>query len=138
MTRLVNALYPLPDYRRTPVSLLSWWESRRLLYNGVVGATGLVTLAGVAFFTALPGGPGGVDLWELVIPIVAYGLLANLCYSLGWMIEMVARWLWGTDAPDLGPFLFREGLFFSVGVTLLPLGLTALMWMMRLVMMLVG
>jgi hypothetical protein len=138
MSRLVNTLYPLPDYRRTPFSLLSWWESRRLLYNGVVGATGMVTLAGMTFFTLMPGGPGAIDVSDLVLPVVAYGLLANLCYGLGWMIEMVARWLWGTQAPDMGPFLFREGLYFSVGVTLLPLGLMAMMWMIRVVTMLVS
>mgnify|MGYP006185653499 CR=1 FL=1 len=45
MSSLVETLYPLPDLRRTPLSMLRWWESRRLRYNLLVGSAGLVTLS---------------------------------------------------------------------------------------------
>ena len=60
MTDLMQILYPLPDARQTPVSLLRWWEARRLFYNKVVGATGLVTLTG----TPLRGGLKAIALAE--------------------------------------------------------------------------
>ena len=133
MSQLVEALYPLPDVRRTPLSLLRWWESRRLLYNQAVGAAGLVSLAGVTVLALLPPHPATLSFPGLLVGVAAYGVLANGCYSLGWVAELVARRVWGRKAPDLGPLLFRQGLIFSVGVTLLPLLLLTLIWVIQVV-----
>jgi hypothetical protein len=138
VSQLVEALYPLPDVRRTPLSLLRWWESRRLFYNKVVGATGLATLAGVSIVSALPphpvpfGDPFG-DPLLMVVGAVVYGVLANGCYSMGWLLELAARSLWGRRAPDVGPLLFRQGLIFSVGLTLFPLLLASMVWVIRVI-----
>ncbi len=130
MTSLTEILYPLPDYRRTPLSLLVWWESRRLLYNAVVGATGVFSLGMVVFFGLLPPRPAHfAGLW---MPVVAYALLANLCYSSGWLLELSATRLWGRAAPEVGPLLFRQGLIFSVGLTLLPIVMAVLSWLIRI------
>ena len=45
MPALARLLFPVPDVRRSPSTLLAWWESRRPIYNLIVGGTGLVTLA---------------------------------------------------------------------------------------------
>jgi hypothetical protein len=132
VSQLVEALYPLPDIRRTPLSLLRWWESRRLFYNKVVGAAGLVTLAGVSVLSLLPPHPLPIGPGMLV-GAAMYGVLANGCYSLGWLVEMAARRLWGRQAPDVGPLLFRQGLIFSVGLTLLPLLIATFLWVLRVV-----
>ncbi len=138
MSQLVEVLYPVPDIRRTPLSSLKWWESRRLFFNKAVGAAGLVTLAGVSLFSFLPPRTsGGVDLGILAAAAV-YGILANGCYTLGWVAEMVARMVWGRRAPDLGPLLFRQGLIFSVGLTLLPVLLAAMVWVVRVVLSIVA
>ena len=129
MSALVEVLYPLPDVRRTPLSLLGWWESRRLLYNQVVGATGLFTLA-VGFAV----GPWETPM-DLLVGAGIYAAMANVCYSMGWAMEVVATALWGRQAPRLGPLLFRQGLIFSVGLTLLP---ALLMVFVRTVMLLAG
>jgi hypothetical protein len=131
MSRLVQVLYPLADGRRTLVSLLRWWESRRLFYNLVVGATGMVTLIGISILSL---GELGLPLLDLAGPVVAYGVAANLCYSLGWGLEMLARIVWGDDAPDIGPLLFRQGLIFSVGLTLIPLFAATLLTFVRVAM----
>jgi hypothetical protein len=133
MSSLADVLYPLPALRRTPIAVIGWWESRRLLYNKIVGSAGLVTLAGVTLLM-----PRVFDGWMTLVPVLAYGVLANICYSFGWAAELVARAVWGSRAPDLGPLLFREGLIFSVGLTLFPLVLTLLFQMMRLVLLIVG
>jgi hypothetical protein len=133
MSSLVDRLYPLPDRRRTPLSLLRWWESRRLLFNGIVGGTGLVTLGGVWLVSALPPVSEPVPLAFMATGAAIYGLLANVCYTLGWWTEMLARWAWGRQAPDLGPVLFRQGLIFSVGLTLLPLIFISLAWVASVV-----
>ena len=134
MSQLVEVLYPLPDIRRTPLSLLRWWESRRLTYNKAVGAAGLVTLTGFSIMALLPPNPMPVsNLPALAVGAAVYGILANGCYSLGWLAELAARRLWGRRAPDVGPLLFRQGLIFSVGLTLLPLLLAVLIWVLRVV-----
>ncbi|HEX2211762.1 MAG TPA: hypothetical protein VHG93_29010 [Longimicrobium sp.] len=134
MSQLVNVLYPLPDLRRTPLSTVRWWESRRLVFNKAVGASGLVTLAGVSFFSLLPPGTlGEPNLLAMAAFAAGYGIVANVCYSLGWMAELAARALWGREAPDLGPLLFRQGLIFSVGLTLLPVLVTAMLWVVHIV-----
>ena len=116
MSALVEVLYPLPDVRRTPLSLLGWWESRRLAYNQVVGTAGLVTLA----VAGTIGPEGGMPLSVMPQVALAYGLAANVCYSMGWALELLAQMIWGRQAPRVGPLLFRQGLIFSVGLTLLP------------------
>lgn len=131
MSSLVNVLYPAPDFRRTPLSTVRWWESRRLVFNQVVGATGVVTLLGMSFFFALPPYSSHLPLPEILAPAAVYGIMANVCYTLGWQTELLARRLWGRSAPDLGPLLFRQGLIFSVGLTLFPLLLAAFFWIAR-------
>jgi len=134
VSQLVEVLYPLPDIRRTPLSLLRWWESRRLTFNKAVGAAGLVTLAGFSIMALLPPDPMPVgNLPGLLVGAAVYGILANGCYSLGWLAELAAQRLWGRRAPDVGPLLFRQGLIFSVGLTLLPLLLGCLIWVLRVV-----
>lgn len=134
MSQLVEVLYPVPDLRRTPLSSLRWWESRRLLFNQVVGATGLVTLASIsALFLLGPGTLGEFSLLPLLVGAAVYGIAANVCYTLGWFIELAARAVWGRRAPDLGPLLFRQGLIFSVGLTLLPVLVMAFIWVIHVV-----
>jgi hypothetical protein len=130
MSALTRILFPLPDYRRTPWSLLRWWESRRLTYNVAVGGAGLVTLGFLVLFSVLPPGlPGPVFVWR---GVVVYAVVANLGYCLGWAAELAMRALWKEQAPDAGPALFRQGLAFAVGLTLLPIPMMGLTWLMRL------
>jgi hypothetical protein len=124
-------LFPLPDYRRTPLTLLKWWESRRLTYNLFVGGAGVVTLTFMTLVSHLPPRPPGLGpVWRGVL---VYGLLANVGYSLGWLAEMAMRALWGEEAPPAGPALYRQGLSFALGLTLLPIPLALISWVMRLV-----
>jgi len=131
VSALTRILFPLPDYRRTPASLLRWWESRRLTYNVAVGGAGLVTLGFLGLFTVLPPGlPGPVFVWR---GVVVYAVMANLGYCLGWLAEVAMRAVWREQAPDAGPALFRQGMSFAIGLTLLPIPLMGLTWLVRLV-----
>jgi len=122
MSALASVLFPEPTLRRSPLAVLRWWESRRLTYNAIVGATGLVTLLAIhlLFFRAeflLSPRP-----W---LAALAYGVAANCCYSFGAPTEIVLeRWL-GRQVYGLGPALFRHGLVYSVGLTLFPIALGA-------------
>lgn len=123
-----DVLFPPADYRRTTASLLSWWEQRRLTYNVCVGGAGLFTLLVIWLISWLP--PGVPMSWSWM-PVVAYGLMANVCYSFGALIEIAAQRLWKDKTPAMGPALFRQGLAFSVGLTLLPILIFSMAWLAR-------
>lgn len=116
----------------TASQTIAWWESRRPVYNLAVGAAGAVTLAVVNVFALLP--PHGSSIpWQanLILPAI-YGVIANLCYTLGWATELgVRRWL-GNEVEPMGAALFRYGFAFSIGLTLFPAGLSFLVWLARL------
>jgi hypothetical protein len=96
-----------------------------------VGTAGVVTLAGLSILVALPPHSSFLPLPVMLMGALVYGVLANGCYTLGWMAELLARRVWGRSAPDLGPLLFRQGLIFSVGLTLFPLLLATIAWVGR-------
>lgn len=58
-------------------SALSWWEKKRIWFNVFVGASGLTAIA--LYASSFSTG----DL----IGLVLYGLLLNVCYSLGFLLE---------------------------------------------------
>ena len=128
MALLGEVLFPPADDRRTTLSLLNWWESRRGTFNIIVGSAGIVTLVVVRVISWIPPGVPMAFDWR---PIAAYGLLANLCYSFGWAIEATAQRIWGDKCPAFGPALFRQGVAFSVGLTLLPIIVVSIGWLAR-------
>jgi hypothetical protein len=131
-TSLVSeVLFPLPAVRRTPIGILMWWESRRLLYNVIVGATGIVSLGIIGAISLIPPGVGAKPLPPL-IAILAYGGLANICYTLGPIVEAGLQQLWKDKVLPVGPALFRQGIAFSVGLTLLPIVVVSGVWVLRL------
>ena len=106
-----------PTLVRSPGRVVQWWERRRLAYNLAVGAAGLGTLGWATLVSGLARGQWQVVPWQL---IVAYGLAANVCYSLGWVAELAVERFLKRPVYGLGPALFRHGLVFSVGLTLFP------------------
>ena len=126
MTALARLLFPLPDVRRSPGTLLLWWERRRPVYNAMVGGAGIITMGVLRMLELLPPHLGFTVPWQLV---VLYGVLANLCYSLGFAFEILLHRLWGEQVLPAGPVLFRQGLAFSVGLTLLPIMVAWLGWL---------
>ncbi len=126
MTALTELFFDTVYFPRSGWAVVRWWEARRPLYNAAVGGTGLVTLATLALLQALP--PLAV-----VVPIVAvYALVANLCYSLGSVVDLLARRVGGPDYAPVGPTLFRYGFVFSVGLTLFPIAIGTLWWVIHL------
>lgn len=123
MTALTRLLFPLPALRRSPATLFTWWEARRPAYNAIVGSAGLITLATTQAISLLPPHMPLHVPWQIV---ALYGLSANAFYSFGFACEATLQRLWGDDIAPVGPTLFRYGLVFSVGLTLLPI---AVAWM---------
>ena len=121
MSALTRLLFPAPAEIRSTAAIFRWWESRRLTFNLTVGAAGLVTLAAINAIALLP--PLSVSMPVFWPAVAAYGVFANLFYSLGFVTEAAMQRAWHDDTPRVGPALFRQGLVFSVGLTLFPIAL---------------
>ena len=130
MTSLTRFLYPVPAPRSIG-SIIRWWESRRLAYNIAVGAAGFTTLCFVRILGRLP--PASHDLLPPLSLVAVYAILANVCYTAGWVVEGSANATFGDELLPVGPPLFRQGLLFSVGLTLLPILIGALDWGFRVI-----
>lgn len=108
---------------------MAWWEARRLPYNAIVGVIGLVSGASmltVAYVCARSGGaPIGLPDPPLlaVVGVLAYGIGANVCYTGGWVTELLIARFWGVQTERFGPIAFTLGTVFSAIVTLAPAGL---------------
>lgn len=131
-TALGDFLFPAPAERRSG-AIVRWWESRRIVYNGIVGSAGLVTLVYANLVNLIMPGPGPLNLgW--IFPIVAVGVAANLFYFLGPLTEVVVEKIFRGEVHPTGPVLYRMGLTFSVGLMLLP----SLIWTIMMVVTLIG
>ena len=57
---------------------------------------------------------------------MVYAILANLCYTLGPLVDTLLMRFGGRDYSEAGPMLFRYGFVFAVLLTLLPIPVVAL------------
>jgi len=130
MTAVERYFFTPLYYPRGLWSVVRWWESRRLVFNMVVGSAGILSVATVMTITRLP--PQASSAPFPFLGIVVYGILANLCYSLGPLADLGLRRFLDDRAPAVGTVLLRYGFVFSVGLTLLPIPLAMLGWLIRL------
>jgi hypothetical protein len=130
MGSLAQFLYPRPA-KRSAGGIVRWWESRRLQYNLIVGGTGLVSLGTFRILTLLPPDAHAFPVFSWT-GILAYGLLANACYLLGPTVEILVEKLSRGEILPTGPSLYRMGLTFSVGLTLLPPLIAGMDWVVRI------
>jgi hypothetical protein len=114
---------------RSGWTVVIWWESRRAIFNLSVGAAGALSLAALSLSAMLPPHPAAFQVPLRVI--LLYAVMANLCYSLGPVIDVALHKKFGAAYAPVGPALFRYGFAFSVGLTLLPVPLAALSWLAR-------
>jgi hypothetical protein len=126
-TALERAFFTPLHKPSSPWQVVGWWESRRFLYNAVVGGAGAVTMIAAAVFGGANGPPPGAFI---IVPLV-YGVAANLGYTLGWIVDLTLRKWLGRHADWAGPALLRYGFVFSVGLTLLPIPLFVFSWLVR-------
>ena len=127
---LSHLLYPRAAARRAG-AIVKWWEKRRLSYNLILGGgAGLSVVIGSLLWLLPPN-----DLPLEIIPLEGYLgflFLINLSYSVGPATEFLAHKLWGTHVRPVGPTLFRMGLTFSLGLTLvLPVIVFVIQWVFR-------
>ncbi len=112
--------FQVPAGRRGALQIVAWWELRRIPYNLIVGAAGVLSL--LLFSVAIEKSDvlrPGEDAVE-PLALLAAPLLANVGYTAGWVAELTLRLLW-RDAPErIGPALLKLGITFSLAVVLFP------------------
>ena len=116
-----------PSYSRPDI--IRWWEARRFRFNVYVGMVGAVTWLLVLIAGSAAVKPG-VDFEEPIAMIIGpfiYGILANLCYTLGWVVD--TRWYSGTPRTRL----YKAGVIFSVVLTALPGIWAVAAWIMTVI-----
>lgn len=132
LTRVLRSLLATTFFTRDPsrdgaLQTIAWWELRRIGFNLIVGAAGVastvITFVAVLAVTAAQGARhadfDGAWFWGLLA--VAYGVMANVCFTLGWIVELVlVRKLWPEEGRHFGPISFALGLLFSVLLTFSP------------------
>jgi hypothetical protein len=96
--------------------LVRWGEARRIRYNFLVGMVGFVTwwLVLIAGSAAVKPGVDFEEPLAMIIGPFFYAILANVCYTLGPLIDFAQND--GTPSKRL----FKKGLFFSLAITALP------------------
>ncbi len=124
--KLVGRLFTAHAEGAPSTRTILWWEYRRLPYNVIVGATGLLTTTAMittAFVCSSGGGePIGLPDPPILLPfgIIAFGVFANVFYTAGWIAELLIARIWRVDPAPFGPAAFALGTFFSVLVAIVP------------------
>ena len=118
--------------------VIAWWESRRIPYNLIVGATGIVTVIVVllmGFVTEHVVGEAiyaqGSPIFEIAA-VILYGITVNICFAGGWILELLSRRIWGTRAEAFGEIAFTWGTLCSVLLTLAPAALAVVVGAYRI------
>jgi hypothetical protein len=119
-------LFQRREDQLSSLQVILWWEARRLFFNLAVGTAGLITIFTILFsatmaekFVHEPFSWPDPPLFA-IIGVVLYAILANACYTGGWLAELISREVWGDRAGSFAEISFTLGIIFSVLLTLLP------------------
>lgn len=124
---IVGRLFSVPDGPRRWYHVIIWWELRRIAFNCIVGTVGIISVVVFVLLASLR--PRQFEEGPEPFAILIFGFGANLCYTGGWIAELVARLLWRERATFFGPMTFSLGLLFSIALCFLPPLLAALVWL---------
>ncbi|MGA2754871.1 MAG: hypothetical protein ABSE53_14015 [Terracidiphilus sp.] len=113
----------------TTWQVVRWWELRRLPYNAILFVIGIASIFAMEFFAQKVNSAGDAPELETGLTIVLYGLIANLCYTLGWIVELIARRKDKARARLRAKKLFLMGLWGSCLLTSAPFWFGVVFWM---------
>jgi len=112
------------------LDIIRWWESRRIPYNLIVAVVGiasglimLMTELATEHVTGEALDATRSPLFE-IFAVIIFAMMANICFTGGWILELLSRRLWGTRAEAFGEIAFTWGTLGSIFLTLVPAALT--------------
>jgi hypothetical protein len=111
--------------------VFKWWELRRVPYNAALVFIGVAAIAGMEWLMGqvIPLGEDAVEPMALMLGILLYGFAANVCYTLGWIIELHGRRRDPTLARERARWMFRAGMLFSALLTTTPFWFGCAFWL---------
>jgi hypothetical protein len=116
-----------------PGDAIVWWERRRVAFNVVILLAGTFTFLVIQFMGAVLARFGADTMQPSGVAsyVIFYLLAVNVCYTLGWVSELL--WSDGDTSRTelLRPTVYRWGLTFSVAITVLPALFVPLFWFMQ-------
>jgi hypothetical protein len=123
----------MPEPPMTNWEIIRWWELRRILYNAVLFAIGIASILAMEWLMGkvIPVGEDAIEPFALAIGVIVYAIMANLCYTLGWMVELGTATADGTSAPSRSKKLFAGGLWFSCVLTTTPFWFGLVFWLVH-------
>ena len=121
--RFIDWLFSNPKTPDSPRQVIAWWEIRRLPFNLIIGAYGAVCL--VVYLAAITTS-GHLQPWEDAVEplaLIAAPFVANVLYTLGWIVELTYRRIEQDVSPRFGPRLFKLGLALGLFLITVPAAL---------------
>ena len=117
----------------TKWEIIRWWEIRRLVYNAILFAIGILSILGMEWLMGkvIPVGEDAIEPLALAVGVLVYAILANIAYTLGWIVELSTRTGDGTAARSRSKKLFPAGLWFSSLVTTSPFWFGLVFWLVH-------
>ena len=116
----IRWLFTAPREPVTPFGTIAWWELRRVPFNIVIAAIGVVAFA--IFATSIYSTGMLADGEDAVEPMALFlaPIAVNICYTAGWILEVPLRLFHPSLTPAFSPRLLKFGFCFSVLIISLP------------------
>jgi hypothetical protein len=135
---LASRLFTRQEHITSKAEIIKWWELRRIPFNIAVGVTGIVTCAILSTVDAIAENKFGEPLAfpnspiGAILGIIGYAIAANVCFTCGWLTEIIVRKIWQEHAGKFGQISFSLGLLFSILLTLVPAAFFSILLVIRL------
>lgn len=116
----------------TIFQVIGWWELRRVVCNVVLIVAVIATWLGIAAVAGphLAPGEDPVEPMVLVFFLPRYFAVANACYTLGWIIELISRRFNPEAARRNSTWVFRGYLILACIVTSVPFWIVCAHWLL--------
>jgi hypothetical protein len=102
---MINFLLHVKTENRSAFQIIFWWEIRRILYNIIVISVICSAQWAICSFINLGDGEDAIE----PLAVIAFWLLANIGYTLGWITELSMP-----KSIAYAPRMFKIGVFISV------------------------
>ena len=109
--------------------IIRWWELRRLPYNAILFVIGIASIFAMEYFVQKAPSADGAPMLETGLTIFFYGFVANVCYTLGWIVELAGRQTEEVLARTRAKRHFWLGLWLSCLLTSSPFWLGLVFWL---------
>ena len=123
--RFAAWLFSSPKAPLSGMQVIAWWEIRRVPFNLIIGAYGILCL--IVFFGSITTSghlqPGEDAVEPLALMMAPF--IINVLYTLGWIVELTYRSIEPGVSPRFGPRLFMLGLGLGLFLSTVPAALSS-------------